>query len=108
MKCNVNNSMAKAYGEDFNLSTEEIINTIEDAYSTELCIGTDSEGNTYLSGYYGVYVLNQDMKPVMWIEHAKDVDIENRKVYLNWINSNYEAPLYSLEDLLEIAEVYQG
>ena len=85
-----------------------IINTIEDAYSTELCIGTDSEGNTYLSGYYGVYVLNQDMKPVMWIEHAKDVDIENGKVYLNWLNSNYEAPLYSLEDLLEIAEVYQG
>lgn len=85
-----------------------VINTIEDAYSTELCIGTDSEGNTYLSGYYGVYVLNKDMKPVMWIEHAKDVDIENQKVYLNWINSNYEAPLYSLEDLLEIAEVYNG
>jgi WD40 repeat protein len=85
-----------------------VINIIEDAYSTELCIGTDSEGNTYLSGYYGVYVLNKDMKPVMWIEHAKDVDIENQKVYLNWINSNYEAPLYSLEDLLEIAEVYNG
>ncbi len=85
-----------------------VINTIEDAYSTELCIGTDGEGNTYLSGYYGVYVLNKDMKPVMWIEHAKDVDIENQKVYLNWINSNYEAPLYSLEDLLEIAEVYNG
>ncbi len=87
---------------------KEIINIIEDAYSTELCIGTDEKGYTYLSGYYGVYVLNQDMKPVMWIEHAKDVDIENQKVYLNWINSNYEAPLYSLEDLLEIAEVYNG
>ena len=35
MKCNVNNSMAKAYGEDFNLSTEEIINTIEKIYKLE-------------------------------------------------------------------------
>ena len=87
---------------------KEVINTIEDAYSTELCVGTDEEEYTYLVGYNGAYVLNKDMKPVMWIEHAKDIDIENRKVYLNWINSNYEAPLYSVEDLLEIAEVYQG
>ena len=35
MKCNVNNTMAKAYGEDFNLSTEEIINTIEKIYKLE-------------------------------------------------------------------------
>jgi len=35
MKCNMNNSMAKAYGEDFNLSTEEIINTIEKIYKLE-------------------------------------------------------------------------
>ncbi len=35
MKCNMNNSMAKAYGEGFNLSTEEIINTIEKIYRLE-------------------------------------------------------------------------
>ena len=39
MKCNINNmdnnSMAKAYGEDFNLCTEEIINTIEKIYKLE-------------------------------------------------------------------------
>ncbi len=87
----------------YDVEKEEIINIIEDAYSTESCIGTDGEGYTYLTGYYGVYVLNADMKPVMWIEHAKDVDLENRKVYLSWYDDNYEAPLYTLEELLEIA-----
>lgn len=56
MKCNVNNSMAKAYGEDFNLSTEEIVNTIEKIYKLE-SIGTsfrhkDVEVAFYNNDYY--------------------------------------------------------
>ena len=35
MKCNMNNSMARAYGEEFNLSTDEIIKTIEKIYKLE-------------------------------------------------------------------------
>lgn len=85
---------------------KEIVNSMEYAYPTELCIGTDSQGYTYLAGYYGVYVLNEDMKPVMWIEHGVDVDLEQQKVYLSWNSNNYEAPLYSVEELLEIAQQY--
>lgn len=90
----------------YDTEEEKLCNTIEDAYPTEWCLGTDSEGYTYLLGYYGCYVLNQDMVPVMWIEEANAVDMENRKVYLNWNKNYYEAPLYTVEELIEMAKSY--
>ncbi len=90
----------------YDTEAKEIVQTMESAYDTELCLGTDEDGYTYLAGFYGVYVLNEDMKPVMWIEHAVDVDLEKKRVYMNWLNSNYEAPLYSVDDLLKLAESY--
>lgn len=92
----------------YDVEAKQTVNTMEFAYPTEMCIGADEDGYTYLTGFYGVYVLNTDMKPVMFIENAVDVDLENKKVYLNWIDSSYEAPLYSVEDLLEIAENYNS
>lgn len=82
-------------------------NTLEEVYSTEWCLGTDAEGYTYLLGYYGCYMLNQAMEPVMWIPDARDIDMEEKKVYLTWNNHYYEAPLYSVEELLQIAEDYK-
>lgn len=90
----------------YDVETKRIVHTIESAFETELCLGTDEEGNTYLAGKYGIYVLNNEMKPLMWIEHGVNVDMEKKIVYLNWMDSNYEAPLYNVEDLLEIAEHY--
>lgn len=87
----------------YDVNASEVIYGMDSAYDTELCLGTDCDGYTYLAGVYGIYVLNEDMHPVMWIEHAKDVDMENQKVYLSWNANNYEAPLYTTEELLEIA-----
>ncbi|MBQ7766039.1 MAG: toll/interleukin-1 receptor domain-containing protein [Lachnospiraceae bacterium] len=87
----------------YDVKKEQIIYSGDSARDTELCLGTDSEGYTYLAGVYGIYVLNEDMCPVMWIEHAKDVDMENKKVYLSWNGKYYEAPLYTVEELLDIA-----
>ena len=42
----------------------------------------------------------------MWIEEANAVDMENRKVYLNWNKNYYEAPLYTVEELIEMAKSY--
>ncbi|MBQ8166750.1 MAG: hypothetical protein IJZ96_06925, partial [Lachnospiraceae bacterium] len=81
----------------------EIINTMEWAYPSEWCLGTDAEGYTYLLGYYGIYMLNQDMKPVMWLSEAQGVDMEAGKVYLEWNGHHYEAPIYGVEKLLEMA-----
>lgn len=97
------------YGDDrfviYDVNKEQIIHVIESAYPTQQCLGTDEEGNTYLLGIYGIYVLNEDMKPITWIEHGVNVDLDEKKVYLCWIDSYYEAPLYDVDDLLEMAKV---
>lgn len=84
----------------------KVLNSMEYAYPTEWYIGTDEDGYTYLGGYYGVYVMNEDMKPVTWISDARHVDLEAKKVYLSWNDSYYEAPLYSVEELIQMAENY--
>ncbi len=83
-----------------------VCHTVEDAYPTLWCLGTDAQGYTYLVGYYGCYMLNEDMVPVMWIPEAMELDMENRKVYMAWNEHYYEAPLYDLEKLLEMAASY--
>lgn len=87
----------------YDVQRSEICNTIEEAYPTTRCLGTDAEGYTYLQGSRGCYMLNADMEPVMWLADAAEVDMINQKVYLTWNNHNYEAPLYSLEELLQMA-----
>lgn len=87
----------------YEVETAKIINTIDWTYPTEWCLGTDAEGYTYLLGYYGIYMLNRDMEPVMWMADSQDVDMEARKVYLEWNGHYYEAPLYSVEELLAMA-----
>ena len=90
----------------YDVEAGEIRSTIEEVYPTDWWLGTDEEGYTYLLGYYGCYVLNQDMVPVMWLADARDVDMEARKVYLEWNDHYYEAPLYSVEELLQMAQNY--
>lgn len=88
----------------YDVQAAQIVNTMEWAYPTEWCLGTDSEGYTYLLGYYGIYMMNLDMVPVMWIAEAQDVDMDARKVYLEWNGHHYEAPIYNVETLLQMAE----
>lgn len=88
----------------YDVETGKVCSTADWAYPTEWCLGTDGEGYTYLLGYYGIYMLNEDMAPIAWIDKARDVDFEENKVYITYGNYNYEAPLYSLEELLQIAE----
>lgn len=88
----------------YDVEAGDIINTMDWAYPTDWCPGTDTEGYTYLLGYHGIYMMNQDMKPVMWMADAQAVDMEARKVYFEWNGHHYEAPVYSVEDLLEMAQ----
>ncbi len=90
----------------YDTQERKVLNSMEYAYPTEWYIGTDEDGNTYLGGYYGVYIMNEDMKPVTWISDARHVDLDTRKVYLSWNGNYYEAPLYSVEELIQIAEDY--
>lgn len=86
----------------------KVVNTLDWTYPTEWCLGTDAEGYTYLLGYGGCYIMNENMEPVAWIPDAVEVDMENKKVYLSWNYNYYEAPLYSLDELLQMAETYHS
>ncbi len=88
----------------YDVKNGEVVYTMEWAYPTEWCLGTDEQGYTYLLGYYGCYILNENMEPFMWIPEAVDVDMENQKVFLSDNYSYYEAPIYSLEELIEMAK----
>lgn len=90
----------------YDTQEKKVVNSMDYAYPTEWCLGTDEKGYTYLGGYYGIYILNEDMIPVTWISDARDVDLEAQKVYLSWNGSYYEAPLYTVEELIEMAENY--
>lgn len=92
----------------YDVEAGNIINTMDWAYPTDWCLGTDAEGYTYLLGYYGIYMMNRDMKPVMWMPDAQGVDMENRKVYLEWNGHHYEAPIYRVEELLAMAVSEEG
>ena len=88
----------------YDVSQEKVLNTIEDANSTDWYLGTDAEGYTYLLSYEGCYVLDKDMKPIAWIADVRKVDLEKRKLYMVDGGVKYEAPVYTLEELLEIAK----
>ena len=42
--------------------------------------------------------------PLLAIECQQITDAKNKKVYIKWNLQNYEAPLYTLEELLEMAK----
>ncbi len=84
--------------------TGEVINTVPNIPKLEWYVGTDEDNNTYIYGYEGCYAFNSDMEPFMYIDSVRHLDLENRKVYLSWYSREYEAPLYTTEELLEIAQ----
>ena len=88
----------------YDVSGKKVLNTIEGANSTDWYLGTDASGYTYLLGYEGCYVLDKDMKPIAWIADVRKVDLEKRMVYMVDGGEKYEAPVYTLEELLEIAK----
>lgn len=81
-----------------------VVNTIENMESVEWFLGPDAKGNIYLLGYTGCYVLNLQMEPIARIPNARDVDLENSVVYIEDGNKYFEAPIYTLDELLEIAK----
>lgn len=88
----------------YDVTNRQVLNTMEDAYPTQWFLDMDENGNTYILGYYGIYILNADMEPVMWIPEGRAVDLEDNKVYIGYNDNYYEAPIYSVEELLEIAQ----
>jgi hypothetical protein len=91
----------------YNVEEDVVVNTIPNMPLLEWYIGRDENDCTYIYGYAGCFVLDAEMKPIMYIDNVRHIDIENRKVYLSWYEHVYEAPLYTLDELLEIAGEFE-
>ncbi len=67
----------------------------------------DDEGTTkeytFVSCIGGGYVLSEDYKKVMYIPNMAAVDTEQNKVYISGYDGLYEAPIYTKEDLVQMA-----
>lgn len=99
----------KYFNSDFiiyDVAAGKVRTTMEEAYPANWYLTADAEGYSYLLGYQGCYVLDADMKPVMFIPKATQIDKENRKVYMKSSSQNYEAPLYNVMELIEMAKSY--
>ena len=88
----------------FDTQQKKVLNTIKDAHTTEWYLGTDAVGYTYLLSYEGCYVLDKEMNPIAWIDDVRKVDLDKRVVYMVEGGQMFEAPVYTLEELLEIAK----
>lgn len=88
----------------FDTVQKKVLNTIENAYITDWYLGTDIHGYTYIMGYDGCYVLDGNMAPIAWINEVKNVNLEKGIVYIESGIMKFETPIFTLEELLEIAE----
>ncbi len=79
-----------------------VVAALEDCDTMCGYLGTDADGNMYLQGAKGGYVLSHDNRFTMYIPGMVGLDLEQNKVYLNGSNTFYEAPIYSFEDLVQL------
>ncbi len=70
-------------------------------------LGMDASGNLYLKGIGHGYMLNPDLKLIGVIENLAAVEEGGSKLYLQPDSSSqYESPVYTLEELLAKAEAF--
>lgn len=81
-----------------------IVSTLETDKEIDGFIDKDATGKSYLLGGIGCYILNFEMQPIAWIDYAENIDTDAQKVYLRKGSHSYVAPIYTLDELLEIAQ----
>ena len=91
---------------------EDLTYRIEDGNTLTGYLGkgefiVDDEGTTkeytFVSCIGGGYVLSADYKKVMFIPNMVAVSTEQNKVYISGYDGFYEAPIYTKEDLIQMA-----
>lgn len=87
----------------YDVIDNRILQTVPDMPNLEWYAGIDQENHTYIYGQEGCYILDENMNPIMYIDNVRHIDLANHKIYLSWDDDTYEAPLYTLEELIEIA-----
>lgn len=89
----------------YDIENGKVLNVVENMPRMKWYLGQDKYGYTYIfSDSNGCYVLDQEMKPAMYIDGVVGADFETGTVRIGWYEQEYEAPLYTVEELIKIAE----
>lgn len=81
--------------EVFSLDTEQAVQ----AY-----LGKDADGNTYWASYAVTYCLSPDYNLIAQIHYVKAIDYDTNELVFEYRNQFYAIPIYSREELLEMAK----
>ncbi|MCH5275625.1 MAG: toll/interleukin-1 receptor domain-containing protein [Lachnospiraceae bacterium] len=75
--------------------------------SPQQYLGRDGAGNFFVGGVSYGYMLNADYKLLAVIENLQEIDAQTNTLYIrSGEGTCYEAPIYTVEELLEKAEEY--
>ncbi len=86
----------------YDSKNNNVVAVLEDCDTMCGYLGTDADGNIYLQGLKGGYILSCDNRFAMHIPGMIGLDLEQNKVYLRGDNTLYEAPVYSFEELIQL------
>lgn len=90
--------------EIFDTEAKQCLSTLVGLKSVDRFVGPDEKGWMYLWGITEGYILNESSEMVARIKNVYHFDAENRKVYVRSGNTDYEIPVYDLEELLALAK----
>ena len=90
--------------EIYDIKTKKLLNKVENGIEVTDYLGTDKNGNIYLTeGTYGI-VLNKDYEKIAKINNLIGLDKKNNKVIVNKIDKYYKMSILSVKDLKKMAE----
>lgn len=83
-----------------------LLGTIDDLKSDYVrrYLGTDNEGNIYISGISHGYCLDSNYNLTARIEYLLGVDSENNRLIVGKNDENFTLPIYTTDDLLQKME----
>ena len=90
----------------YDLVNSEIINSFKAEDTMQYYVGKDINGYTYVDSYSGGYILNEKMEPCGYIAGLEGLSQDGTTLYISSMGNLYEAPVYTTDELLELAEEY--
>ncbi len=90
----------------YDLETSQVVNSFKTDDAMQYYVGKDINGYTYVDSYSGGYILNDKMEPCGYISGLEGMNEDGTVLYISALGSLYEAPVYSIDELLELAEEY--
>lgn len=93
--------------EIYSCQDNKLLSSIENVGDEVIAFyGTDSQGNTYVAGYSVGYILNSDYELIGEVAGFAGLCEDGENIILADYDIYYTVPIYTVEELLAIAESY--